>query len=136
MVKPRAPSHALDNTEQQATETVSLSIQGGKVTVKHVVDEQLFAAKGRRFRCNARGEVHTGIEQKLSGELRQGVVLASPFEDAKRLGPDSPRCTWGYRPDAMVAFKLVGEKLAMYRTDGVAYPQAIELERYTPSDED
>jgi S1-C subfamily serine protease len=137
VVKPRAPSHALDNTEQESTETVSISVRnGGEVTIKHVVEENLFAAKGRRFRCNARTEVRTGLEQKLTGELDKGVILAKPFETAKRFGRDHGRCSWGYRPDAMVAFKMVGDRLAMYRTDGVQYPQVIELERYTPSDDD
>jgi S1-C subfamily serine protease len=136
LVVARAPSHALDNTEHSRVERVSIAVDGSRVTVKHVVNESLFAADGARFRCNAGREVQTGLAQRFSGELSDGVVVATPFEKALKQGRDGKRCSWGYRPDAMVTFKRIGDKLAMFRTDGTAYPQMVELERFKSADGD
>ncbi|MCA9623042.1 MAG: trypsin-like peptidase domain-containing protein, partial [Myxococcales bacterium] len=128
-VEPRAPSPSLDNTERETTEEVTLSESGGRVTVKHHVARTLYAQSGKRFRCNARAEVKGELQQSFAGEVDHGVVVGSPIDPAKNGGRDGSHCNWGYVPDAMVAFKRVGDKLVMVRTDGSQYPQSIELER-------
>ncbi len=130
VTKPRAPSHGLDNTEEETVENVSVSVQGRDVTVKHVVERRYFATSAAGlFRCNARREIENGWVQSFSGELDNGVILATPKQEAKRIGRDADSCRWGYTPDAMVAFKLVNGKLAMHRTDGTGFPEMVELER-------
>ena len=51
--------------------------------------------------------------------------------DAKAIGRDTTNC-WSmftYAPDQEAVFKRVGDKLVMYRTDGVSFPEAAEFER-------
>jgi hypothetical protein len=134
LASPRAPSHGLDNTDEETREVVSVSIQGADVTVKHTIERRYFAtSSGGLFRCNARREIDNGYDQSFSGKLEDGIIVATPKEGAKSIGRDAQACKWGYKPDAMATFKLVNGKLAMYRTDGSAYPEVVELER-KPSD--
>jgi hypothetical protein len=127
---PRAPSHGLANTEQETNETLTVSVEGNDVTVKHILERKYYATStAGLFRCSARREIENGWSQSFSGKLDNGVILATPKNEAKRIGRDASRCRWGYTPDAMVSFKLINGKLAMYRTDGIGYPQMVELER-------
>jgi S1-C subfamily serine protease len=138
LLSPRAPSHGLVKTDQETAETISVSIQGEAVTVKHTIKRQYFATtKFGRFRCNSRRDIENGWAQSFSGSVENGVIVAKPKQEAKPIGRDANRCKWGYRPDVMASFKLINGKLTMYRTDGINYPEAVELERknsYAPSE--
>ena len=136
--KPRAPSHGLTNTEEKTEETITVSLSGRDVTIKHIIRRAYFAtSSGGLFRCNSSREIHNGWVQTFSGTVENGVILATPKDEAKRIGRDAKRCRWGYKPDVMASFKLIDGKLAMYRTDGMAYPEVVELNRKRdePNDE-
>ena len=58
---------------------------------------------------------------------------AFAVDDAKAIGSDMARCwrAFTYQPDQVAVFKLaeVSDKLLMYRTDGVAFPETAEFHR-------
>jgi S1-C subfamily serine protease len=126
----RAPAPGLKDAEIERAETLSVLVEGERgVTVKHTVNERLFATDNALFRCSGRGETDTGWVQSFAGKLDHGVIVAVPTTEARRTGSDAGRCTWGYQPDAVVVLKLVDGKLAMYRSDGREYPQSVTFDR-------
>ena len=135
LLKPRAPHHKLPETDVASIELVTVSVQGSKVTVRHVTTERAFATDKGVFRCNAQKNIETGWVQSYAGELDKGVIVAARTKDAQRVGRDAGRCRWGAPPSEMAVLKLHGGKLVMYRTDGVAYPEMIELRRPQPKTE-
>jgi len=129
MRQPRAPVPGLADAERERVETLSVSVSGRDVTIKHVVDEKRFAADRKVFSCNASRDVETGLVQSFAGKLDKGVVVATPKSEARRTGRDAGYCLSDYSPDAVAVLKLIDKKLTMYRTDGSGFVQAIELTR-------
>jgi S1-C subfamily serine protease len=128
--QPRAPAPGLKDAELERHEALSVVVEGDRnVTIKHVVDEKLFATDNALFRCSGRSETETGWVQSFSGKLDHGVILAVPSTEPRRTGSDGARCSWGYQADAVVVLKLLDGKLTMYRSDGREYPQSVVLER-------
>jgi hypothetical protein len=125
----RAPALNLKDAEQERVETLSVTVTGRDVSVKHVVKQTLHATDNALFRCNASATIETGYDQGFAGKLEGGAVIATPKDEGKRIGADSGSCTWGYRADAVAVFKLIGDKLVMYRSDGLAYPESVEFSR-------
>ena len=56
-----------------------------------------------------------------------GVIVALPEKEAEPVGADSLYCSPAHRADRIVAAKLAGNELVLYRTDGNAYPETIQL---------
>jgi hypothetical protein len=54
-------------------------------------------------------------------------VVALPEKDAEPTGADAGACVSSHHPDRIVAAKLVGDQLTLYRTDGFAYPETVQL---------
>jgi hypothetical protein len=127
--QPRAPVPGMADAERERVETVSVSVSGRDVTVKHVVDEKRFAADRKVFSCNASRDVETGLVQSFAGKLDKGVVVATPKSEARRIGRDAGYCLSDYSADAVAVFKLIDGKLVMARTDGSGFVQSIELTR-------
>jgi hypothetical protein len=67
--------------------------------------------------------------QSFTGTLENGVIVAVPDKEAEPLGADAAYCATGHRPDRIIAAKLAGDQLVLYRTDGNAYPEAIQLSK-------
>jgi hypothetical protein len=110
---------------------VSVSITDGKVSIRYVVTEHYFGAGNRAqvFKCNGKRTIETGILQSFTGNLENGVAVAFPDKEAEPMGPDAAYCISAHRADRIVAIKLAGDQLLMYRTDGFAYPEAVQLTR-------
>lgn len=108
---------------------MSVSIHDGKVSIRYVVAEHYFGAGNRVFKCNDKRTIETGLLQSFSGTLENGVVVALPDKDAEPLGLDAAWCLSAHRADRIVAIKLAGDQLMLYRTDGNAYPEAVHLTR-------
>jgi hypothetical protein len=86
---------------------------------------------GRRRAACGGSTLDLGIEQTFHGTLQDASIVGFRKMDAKAIGADTTRC-WSlftYAPDQEAVFKRVGEKLVMYRTDGIAFPEAAEFER-------
>jgi Trypsin-like peptidase domain len=131
MRRPRVTDAINKNAEIESTETVSLSINDGKASIRYVVSEHYFGAGNRAqvFKCNGKKTIETGMLQSFSGTLENGVVVALPDKDAEPLGPDAAYCISSHRADRIIAVKLAGDQLLVYRTDGNAYPEAVQLTR-------
>jgi hypothetical protein len=64
---------------------------------------------------------------KLRRTLENGVVIATPEKVATPVGADAGYCLNRRLPDQIIAVKLVGDQLFLYRTDGSAYPETVQL---------
>jgi S1-C subfamily serine protease len=130
MSRPRVTDAVNKEAEIESVETLSISIDNErKVSLRYVVNERYFSAgsKGKRFRCNGKATIETGLLQSFTGTLDNGVVVALPEKDAETIGADSSYCDPSHRADRIVAAKMQGEQLVLYRTDGNAYPETITL---------
>ena len=130
MSRPRVTDAINKEAEIESTETVSVSIDNErKVSIRYVINERYFSAgsKGKRFRCNGKATIDTGLLQSFTGTLDNGVVVALPEKDAETIGADAGYCDPSHRADRIVAAKLQGDQLVVYRTDGNAYPETITL---------
>ncbi len=128
--RPRVTDAINKDAEVESNETVSVSIDNErKVSLRYVINERYFSAgsKGKRFRCNGKATIETGLLQSFTGTLDNGVVVALPEKDAETIGSDASYCDPSHRADRIVAAKLQGEQLVLYRTDGNAYPETITL---------
>jgi S1-C subfamily serine protease len=130
MSRPRVTDAINKDAEIESTETVSISIDDSrKVSIRYVTTEHYFSAgaKAKQFRCNHKSTIETGLLQSFTGTLDNGVVVALPEKDAETMGTDASYCDPSHRADRIVAAKLQGEQLVLYRTDGNAYPETITL---------
>jgi len=128
--RPRVTDAINKEAEIESNETVSVSIDNErKVSVRYVITERYFSAgaKAKRFRCNGKATIETGLLQSFTGTLDNGVVVALPEKDAETIGADAGYCDPSHRADRIVAAKMQGEQLVLYRTDGNAYPETITL---------
>ena len=119
------------DADTQTDETLVASIGTDDVaTVTHQLKRKVYFTGRRRPACGG-ATLDLGIEQSFSGTLHDGAIVAFRQKPARSLGNDMARC-WSlftYAPDQVSVLKRVGDKLLMYRTDGVAFPEAAEFDR-------
>ena len=130
MKRPRVTDAVNKDAEIESTETLSVSIgDDRKVSLRYVINERYFGAgsRGKQFKCNHKGTIETGLLQSFTGNLENGVIVALPDKEAEPVGADSLYCSPAHRADRIVAAKLAGNELVLYRTDGNAYPETIQL---------
>lgn len=130
MKRPRVTDAINKDAEIESSETLSVSIgEDRKVSLRHVVTERYFGAgnHAKQFRCNRKATIETGLLQSFTGTLENGVVVALPEKTAEPIGADAAYCSPSHKADRIVAVKLQGDQLTLYRTDGNAYPQAVQL---------
>ena len=112
-------------------ETLVVSIgTDNAATVTHQLKRKVFFTGSRRPACGG-ATLDLGIEQSFTGTLHDGAIVSFRQKPARSLGKDMARC-WSlftYAPDQVSVLKRVGDKLLMYRTDGVAFPEAAEFDR-------
>jgi S1-C subfamily serine protease len=111
------------------TLVVAIGTDGG-ANVTHQMRRHVYFTGGRRAACGG-ATLDLGLEQTFHGTLQDASIVGFRKMDAKGIGADTQRC-WSfftYAPDQEAVFKRVGDKLVMYRTDGVAFPEAAEFER-------
>ena len=128
--RPRVTDALNKDAEIESDETLSISIEADrKVSLRYVITERYFSAgaRPRAFRCNRKTTIETGLLESFTGTLDNGVVVALPEKEAETIGVDAAYCDPGHRPDRIVAAKLQGTQLVLYRTDGNAYPETVEL---------
>ena len=112
-------------------ETITIAIgTDNTANVTHQMRRHVYFTGRRRAACGGT-TLDLGLEQTFHGTLQEASIVGFRKMDAKAIGADTTRC-WSlftYAPDQEAVFKRVGEKLVMYRTDGVAFPEAAEFER-------
>jgi len=94
-----------------------------RVSIRHVINQRYFVAgkQSVAFKCNRKMTIENGLLQSFVGTLENGVVVALPEKPAEPIGADAGVCVTSHRPDRIVAVKLVGQTLFLYRTDGTVY---------------
>lgn len=130
--RPRVTDAINKEAEVESSETVSVSIDNErKVSLRSVTTERYFSAgaRAKQFRCNRKSTIETGLLQSFTGTLDNGVVVALPDKEAETIGADAAYCDPSHRADRIVAVKLQGDQLVLYRTDGNAYPETLTLTR-------
>jgi S1-C subfamily serine protease len=119
------------DADEDMDETLVLAADPDRtVNVSHQVRRHIYMTGARRLACGGT-KLDLGLEQSFTGQLQDGSVVAFRQKDAKPLGSDMTRCSaaFTYAPDQVAVLKAVGDKLLMYRTDGVAYPEMAEFAR-------
>jgi S1-C subfamily serine protease len=125
--QPRVTDAIDKDAEVETEETIAISVgDGGKVSIRDVLAQKYFMAAKRTsaFACSHKPTIDTGLVQSFSGTVENGVVIALPEKDAEPSGADTG-CVSPHHADRIVAAKLVGDQLTLYRTDGNAYPEAL-----------
>ena len=94
-----------------------------------VLAQKYFTAgkKSQSFTCNHKATIETGLVQSFTGTIENGVLVALPEKEAEPTGADAGSCISSHPADRIVAAKLVGDQLTFYRTDGLAYPETVQL---------
>lgn len=119
------------DADMDVGETLVVAIgTDGSANVTHQMRRHVYFNGRRRAACGG-STLDLGIEQTFHGTLQDASIVGFRKMDAKAIGADTTRC-WSlftYAPDQEAVFKRVGEKLVMYRTDGIAFPEAAEFER-------
>ncbi len=131
--EPRSPRDFGAGLDADVTtdETLVVSIgTDGAATVTHQLKRHVTFTGRRRAACGG-SSLDLGLEQTFSGPLHDGSIVAFRPKPARALGADMARCgaLFTYAPDQVAVLKRVGDKLLMYRTDGVVFPEAAEFER-------
>ena len=129
MKRPRVTDAVDKDAEVESEEKVSISIgEEQRVSILFTTTQKYFAVSKRSsFTCNRKGTMEIGLAQSFVGTLQNGVVVATPEKMATPVGVDSDYCTQRRLPDQIIAIKLVGDQLYLYRTDGLAYPETVQL---------
>lgn len=131
--EPRAAHDFGGGVDADATtdETLVVSVgTDGETTVTHQIRRQVSFTGSRRPVCGG-PTLDLGFEQSFTGTLHDGSIVTFRQKAPRALGRDMGRC-WSfftYAPDQVAVFKRVGDRLVMYRTDGVVFPEAAEFER-------
>jgi hypothetical protein len=99
----------------------------GTIGILHDYSARFFAAKGKAWQC-ATPDVSHRASQRLMGKEAQGMIKANASHPAD-VTSTADACVLRFRPHRLVSLKLVGDKLIMYRTDGLEWPEAAEFER-------
>jgi hypothetical protein len=130
--EPRAAhdfGHGLD-ADTATDETLIVSIDtDGDATVTHRLHRHVYFT-GRLRPCGG-GSLDLGLEQSFGGPLQDSSIVAHKQKSPRAIGFDMARCgaLFTYAPDEVTVLKRVGDKLLMYRTDGVSAPEVAEFER-------
>lgn len=132
---PNAPG-----VEQKITETVQINTQSGVISIRYVRLREVYAGQAGTFRCNGKETVEVGSEQKFYGTFRSGQIEFVPAEVgpngqgvSQPIGRDLEKCSEEaarhkeYMFDRRGVIKNVGDRLIMYRSDGLGYPAKLEL---------
>lgn len=134
MKRPRVTDELDKQAEVESDEELSISIvEERRVSIRHVINQRYFVAgkKNLPFKCNRKTTIETGLLQSFVGTIENGVVVALPEKPAEPIGADGGACPSSHRPDRIVAVKLVGPQLFLYRTDGTAYPATLQFAKAT-----
>jgi S1-C subfamily serine protease len=130
MKRPRVTDEVDKNAEVEVEENLAISIaEDRKVSLRHTIDQHYYIAgkKASSFPCNHKASIDVGLVQSFAGSIENGVVVALPEKNAEPIGNDAGTCKSSHAPDRIVAVKLVGEQLYLYRTDGIGYPETVTL---------
>jgi hypothetical protein len=129
MKRPRVTDAVDKDAEVESEDKLSISIgEEHRVSILYTTTQKYFAVSKRSsFPCSRKGTMEVGLAQSFVGTLENGVVIATPEKAAERVGSDSDYCTNRRLPDQIIAVKLVGDQLYLYRTDGLAYPETLQL---------
>lgn len=122
--------HGVDaDTDTDETVVVAIGTDGA-ASITHTVKRHVYFTGARRAACGG-AKLDLGIEQSFHGTLQDASIVGFRKTDAKAVGADMARCwqLFTYAPDQEAVFKRIGDRLAMYRTDGVAFPEAAEFVR-------
>lgn len=117
------------DTDAEEKLTVALGTDG-HATITHQLRRRIDFTGRTRAACGG-SHLDLGIQQTFEGSLQDGSIVGVREMSPKAIGADMGRC-WSlftYAPDEQAVFKRVGERLLMYRTDGVAFPEMAEFER-------
>ncbi len=128
--QPRVTDAVDKDAEVEADEKVSISIgDDRKVSLRYVINQRYYIAgkHANVFRCNGKKTIEIGLLQSFTGTLENGVVIALPEKDAESIGADAGSCDPRHKADRIVAAKLVGDQMYLYRTDGTAYPETLQF---------
>ena len=129
MKRPRVTDELDKQAEIESDEELSISTDDRRVSIRLVINQRYFVAgkKNLPFKCNHKNTIETGLLQSFVGSIENGVVVALPEKPAEAIGTDAGTCVSTHRPDRIVAVKLVGTQLILYRTDGTAYPETLQF---------
>lgn len=129
MKRPRVTDAVDKNAEVESEEKVSVSIgEDQKVSILYTSTQRYFVASKRSaFPCSRKASMEIGLAQSFTGTLENGVVIGLPEKAAQPVGADADYCNNRRLPDQIIAVKLVGEQLYLYRTDGLSYPETVQL---------
>jgi S1-C subfamily serine protease len=122
--------HGVDaDTDTDETLVVAIGTDGG-ANLTHQLRRHVYFTGRRRASCGG-STLDLGIEQTFHGTLQDASIVGVRKMDAKAIGADMGRCwtLFTYAPDTEAVFKRVGDRLVMYRTDGVAFPETAEFVR-------
>jgi len=127
MKRPRVTDAVDKQAEVESEEKVSVSVEDSKVSILYTSTQKYFAMDRRSFACNRKSTMEIGLNQSFTGTLENGVVMGLPQKAATPIGADADWCANRRLPDQIIAIKLVGDQLYLYRTDGISYPETIQL---------
>jgi S1-C subfamily serine protease len=129
MKRPRVTDSVDKDAEVESEDKVSISIgEEQRVSILYTTTQKYYAVTKRSsFPCNRKGSMEVGLAQSFVGTLENGVVIALPEKVATPVGADAGYCLNRRLPDQIIAVKLVGDQLYLYRTDGSAYPETLQL---------
>ena len=128
--RPRVTDAFDKDAEVEAEETLNISIgDEHKVAIRHVLTQKYFQVgrKSGSFACDHKATIETGLVQSFAGNLENGVVVALPEKESEPTGADASSCLSAHRADRIVAVKLVGDQLTLYRTDGIGFPETVQF---------
>jgi hypothetical protein len=130
MKRPRVTDAIDKDAEVEGEETLAISIgDEHKVAIRHVLTQKFFqvSKKSSAFACSRKATIETGVVQSFAGLLENGVVTALPEKELEPTGADAGSCISNHHADRIVAIKLTGDQLTLYRTDGVAFPETVQF---------
>jgi hypothetical protein len=130
MKRPRVTDAIDKDAEVEGEETLAISIgDEHKVSLRHVLTQKFFQVgkKSSAFACSHKATIETGVVQSFAGTLENGVVTALPEKELEPTGADSGSCVSNHHADRIVAVKLAGDQLTLYRTDGIGFPETVQL---------
>jgi S1-C subfamily serine protease len=131
MKRPRVTDAVDKDAEVESEEKLSISIgEEHRVSILYTTTQKYFAVSKRSsFPCSRKGTMELGLAQSFVGTLENGVVIATPEKVAAPVGADGDYCTNRRLPDQIIAVKLVGDQLFLYRTDGGTFPETVQLSK-------
>jgi S1-C subfamily serine protease len=114
------------NADVETDETMVVSVgTNGAANITHQIHRKIYVSSGW-----GKSSCDVGLDQAFAGTLQNGAIVSMPQRDAKPTG-DVGRCwlAFPYAADQAAVLKVNGDKLTVYRTDGVAFPEAAEFRR-------